>query len=191
MPVGPLTPPRAPRRTGAATLITAFLSVVALLTVAVCASTTAPNCDLDGSWAWEWNRNPGGSSIDLILTTAGNTVSGTGVAYGVGPTSTPDSITISGQYAPRSVTFGLTLSYRSGRVVTYTGMLTCPNKLQGTATDDGSSHALVFYRGINPLPGPPDKGLLLTRLALRARSPRLAARAPGRTLWCAAETQSR
>ena len=153
MPVGPRIPPRAPRRTGAATPIRDFLRVVALLTVAACASTTAPKCDLNGSWAWEWNNNPGGSSIDLILTTAGNTVSGTGVAHGVGPTSTPDSITISGEYAPRFLTFALTLSYRSGRVVTYTGMLDCPNKLQGTVTENGSSHALVFYRGTNPLPG--------------------------------------
>jgi hypothetical protein len=141
-------------RTGAATLINAFLSVAALLTVAACASTTAPDCPLDGSWAWEWNRNPGGSSLDLVLTTAGNSVSGAGVGYGVGPTATADSITISGTYALRSETFGLTLYFRSGRVVTYTAVLACPNKLEGTATEGGSPYALVFYRGINPLPGP-------------------------------------
>lgn len=59
-----------------------------------------------------------------------------------------------GEYAPRFLTFALTLSYRSGRVVTYTGMLDCPNKLQGTATEGSRSYALVFYWGINPLPGP-------------------------------------
>jgi hypothetical protein len=96
---------------------------------------------------WEWNNNPSGSSLYLYLQTAGNAVSGMGVHYGVGPTATADSITISGRYAPSTGSFGLTLSYRSGRVVTYTGMLICPNKLQGTATDGGSPYALVFYRG--------------------------------------------
>jgi hypothetical protein len=135
------------------TLHAAFLSVAILLTVADCESTTAPDCPLDGSWAWEWNRNPSGSNLDLVLTTAGDTVLGTGVGYGVGPDATADSITISGTFAPHSGSFGLTLSYRSGRVVTYTGKLVCPDKLQGTATAGGSPYALVFYRGVNPLPG--------------------------------------
>lgn len=138
----------------ATTLRAAFLSVATLLTIAACQSTTAPNCPLDGTWAWEWNRNPSGSSLGLALTTAGSTVSGTGVGYGVGPVATADSITISGTYAPRSGAFALTLSYRSGRGITYTGTLICPNRLQGTASDASSSWALAFYRGINPLPGP-------------------------------------
>jgi hypothetical protein len=137
-----------------AALRAAFLSIAALLTLAVCQSTSGPDCSLDGTWAWEWNRNPSGSNLSLALTTAGSTVSGTGVGNGVGPDATPDSITISGTYAARWGTFSLTLSYRSGRVVMYTGTLHCPDKLEGTATAGGSPYSLVFYRGINPLPGP-------------------------------------
>jgi hypothetical protein len=154
--------------TARATFRAAFLSVATLLTVAACESTTAPNCPLDGTWAWEWNRNPSGSSLDLVLTTAGTAVSGAGVGYGVGPDATADSITVSGTYTPgflsvlgltpsHSGSVRLTLTYRSGRVVTYTAILACPNKLEGTATDGGSPYALVFYRGINPLPGPTDQ----------------------------------
>jgi hypothetical protein len=121
-------------------------------TPAACESTTAPDCPLDGSWGWEWNNNPGGSSLDLVLTTAGNTVSGTGVRYGVGPTPTADSIAISGTYARLSGAFDLTLSHRRGRVVTYTDFLPCPNELEGTATEEGSHYIWVFYRSINPLP---------------------------------------
>ena len=137
-----------PSSSRAVALLKPLLGVVALLAIASCESSTAPDCALDGTWAWEWNRNPGGSSIDLSLTTAGGTTSGAGVAYGIGPTSTADSIAISGAYAPGSGTFDLTLSYRSGRVVTYAGVLACPNKLVGTATSGGSPYALVFYRGI-------------------------------------------
>jgi hypothetical protein len=135
-------------------LCPSLLALATGLTLATCESVTAPSCPLDGSWAWEWNRNPSGSSLDLSLSTAGIAVSGAGVAYGVGPTPTADSIVVSGVYAPRSLTFALTLSHRSGRVVTYAAVLDCPDKLEGTATSSGSPYALVFYRGINPLPGP-------------------------------------
>lgn len=67
--------------------------------------------------------------------------------YGVGPTATADRITISGAYTPSTGSFRLTLSYHSGRVVTYTGTLICPNTLRGMATEGGSPYALVFYRG--------------------------------------------
>jgi hypothetical protein len=125
----------------------ALLGVATLLTVAACESTTAPDCPLESGWAWAGNNNPGGSSLDMNLATAGHAVSGAGVSYGVGPTATADRITISGGYAPSTGSFGLTLSYHSGRVVTYTGRLLCPNTLEGTATDGGSPYALVFYRG--------------------------------------------
>lgn len=140
-----LIPTLPPHR--AVTLRAALLGVATLLTVAACESTTAPNCSLDSGWVWAGNNNPGGSSLSVVLTTAGGAVSGVGVSYGVGPTATADSVTISGGYSPSTGSFALTLSYRSGRVVTYAGMLICPNTLRGTATDGGSPYALVFHRG--------------------------------------------
>jgi hypothetical protein len=127
-----------------------FFIVVALLPISSCESSSAPNCPLDGSWAWELNRNPSGSSLDLTLAAAGNLVAGTGIAFGIGPTATADSIAVSGSYAPSTGSFDLTLSYRSGRVVTYSASLSCPDRLQGTASSGGSPYALVFYRGTNP-----------------------------------------
>jgi hypothetical protein len=129
------------------TLRAVLLGVATLLTVAACESITAPNCPLDSGWMWEWNNNPSGSSLSLYLSTDGQTVSGIGVRYGVGPTATADPIIVSGRYTPRFGSVELTLSHRSGRVTNYTGMLICPNKLQGTATDGGSPYPLVLYRG--------------------------------------------
>ena len=127
-----------------------FFVVVTLLPILSCESSSAPNCPLDGSWAWELNRNPSGSSLDLTLATAGSTVAGTGIAFGIGPTAAADSIAVSGNYAPSTESLDLTLSYRSGRVVTYSANLSCPDRLQGTASSGGSPYALVFYRGTNP-----------------------------------------
>ncbi len=132
----------------------ALLVAAAALFLGACHLSTAPDCSLDGHWAWEWNRNPSGSNLILDLTVTGSTVAGTGVAYGVGPDATPDSIVVSGQVQPLTRRFALTLSYRSGRVVSYVGYLNCPDKLQGTATSGSDQYSLVFYRGINPLPGP-------------------------------------
>jgi hypothetical protein len=140
------------RRVG--TVGTALVLAAAALAFGACHVSTAPECSLDGHWAWEWNRNPSGSSLVLDLAASASTVTGTGVGYGVGPYATPDSIIVSGQVQPLTRRFALTLSYRSGRMVSYSGYLNCPGTLQGTATSGSEQYSLVFYRDINPLPGP-------------------------------------
>jgi hypothetical protein len=134
----------------AAPIRAALLGAAALLTLAACESATAPRCPLAGDWAWVGNNNPGGSSLDLSLSTAGDAVTGTGVAYGVGPSATADSISASGVYLSRSGNLCLTLSYRSGRVVKYSATLSCPDRLDGTATAGGDPYALGFRRSVAP-----------------------------------------
>jgi hypothetical protein len=128
----------------------ASLLSAAAPTLAACESATAPRCPLAGDWAWEGNNNPGGSSLDLRLSTAGDAVAGTGVSYGVGPSAVADSITVTGVCLPRTGSLALTLSYRSGRVVTYGATLSCPDRLDGTASAGGDPYALGFRRSTGP-----------------------------------------
>jgi hypothetical protein len=131
-----------------------LLASAAVVLATACQVSTAPDCPLDGNWAWQWNNNPSGSQLSLALATADGAVIGTGVGRGVGPSALDDSIQVIGTYQPRAGLFGMTLSYRSGRVVSYTGSLKCPDRLEGRASDGGTPYDLMFYRGTNPLPGP-------------------------------------
>ena len=121
------------------------LQVAALLTLAACDS-NSPSCDLAGSWAWELNQNPAGSDLHLTLSTVGDSVTGLGLAHGIGPTRTPDSISIAGHVASHSPAFDLTLDYYSGRAVTYGGTRVCPGTLDVTSTEGASTFAIVFVR---------------------------------------------
>jgi hypothetical protein len=137
-----------------AALLPDLLASAAVVMVTACQLSTAPDCPLAGTWAWEWNNNPSGSQLTLVLATADRAVTGTGLGRGVGPNAVDDSIQVVGTYEARAGLFGLTLSYHSGRVVSYAGSLKCPNRLEGSATDGGAPYDLTFYRGTNPLPGP-------------------------------------
>jgi len=128
--------------------IASLLVSAVILGVAACVSATSASGDLDGRWAWDGNNNPGGSSLNISLRTAGSNVTGTGLSQGIGPSSIIDSITITGQRfrTPISVNFDLTLNYAGGRVVTYSGQLVGSNELRGTRTEGNQSHTLIFYR---------------------------------------------
>lgn len=122
-----------------------LLQMAALLALAGCDSVSR-SCELAGNWAWELNRNPSGSDLNLTLATAGASVTGRGLAHGIGPMHTPDSMAIIGRVAPNSAAFDLTLDYVSGRVVTYAGALVCPGTLDVAATEGSHSFAIVFVR---------------------------------------------
>ena len=123
-----------------------FLAVTALALTSACTSDLSPRCPIDGSWSWDSNNNPGGSSPYLALASVGDSVVGVGSATGIGPSSVVDSVTVSGRYIPHAAVFGLTLSYRSGRIVTYAAGLVCPDKLQGTAQENSREYGLAFHR---------------------------------------------
>jgi hypothetical protein len=119
-----------------------------LLTLVSCGTPVGPRDGLNGSWAWEYNQNPSGSSMTLSLRTASSDVTGTGVSYGAGPASKVDSIAVGGQRAGLSglESFVLKLDFASGRVVTYAGQLVGPNQLKGTWTEANQSYSVGFYR---------------------------------------------
>lgn len=125
--------------------LSAVLQALVLLLLTACDS-TSPSCGLAGNWAWQLNGNPSGSDLNLTLGTANYSVTGTGLAHGIGPMHTPDTIAIAGHVVPNSVTFDLALSYSSGRMVSYAGVLLCPDTLDVTATEGASSYAIVFVR---------------------------------------------
>jgi hypothetical protein len=87
--------------------------------------------------------------MNLSLSTAADDVLGTGVAYGIGPGSVADSLTVTGQRFRTLpyVRFLLTLDFASGRVATYFGQLVAPNQLEGTWTEGNQqSRTVRFYR---------------------------------------------
>ncbi len=135
-------------RARAALRLTSLLFAGVLLTFVSCGTPAGPRDGLNGNWAWEYNRNPSGSSMNLSLRTAGSNVTGTGVSYGIGPASRVDSITIVGHRAELVLveSLVLTLDFASGRLVTYSGQLVGANQLKGTWTEANQSHSVGFYR---------------------------------------------
>jgi hypothetical protein len=134
-------------RARAALRLTSLLFAGVLLTFVSCGTPAGPRDGLNGNWAWEYNRNPSGSSMNLSLRTAGSDVTGTGVSYGIGPANKVDSITVVGHRAVVLVeSFVLTLDFASGRVVTYSGQLVGASQLKGTWTEANQSHSAGFYR---------------------------------------------
>ena len=124
------------------------VSLVALLTLAsalACSSSgLSPGDKLDGTWEWQFSRNPAGSSINLSLTTAGPTITGTGTICGVGPACSPGSVTISGQHTGNA--FQLTIRDQRAFSATYSGQLVGQNELRGTWTHATDSSTVIFYR---------------------------------------------
>jgi hypothetical protein len=113
-----------------------------------CTATTVPHPDLAGQWAWELNRNPGGSSIDFILTTDADTVAGRGLAYSAGSAHVPDSFTVVGRqlHTEPYTSFVLTFQFASGRVASYAGLLVGPSQMSGTWVEADQSHTSRFER---------------------------------------------
>jgi hypothetical protein len=105
---------------------------------------TAP--DLTGSWQWEYNQNPSGSSMTLFLREASGTVTGTGSLLGVGPRAVPDTVTISGSRLGTS--FGLHLTSPSGTSIAYAGQVVGNHELRGTwiLAPATTGSAVIFYR---------------------------------------------
>jgi hypothetical protein len=121
-----------------------FVALLALVGVLACQSVLSPRSRLDGTWEWEFNRNPAGSSITLSLSTAGATVKGTGNICGVGPSCSPGPVTIAGQHTFN--TFELTIHDERGFTATYSGHLVGSNELQGTWLHEADSGSVAFYR---------------------------------------------
>lgn len=127
-----------------------LLAGLVLLTLAACDSATSPGQppagDLDGSWGAEWNGNPGGASISLSLSTAGEHVSGTGEICGIGPYCAPGPVQVTGQRVSTFGPFSLTIRGDGGWVATYSGRLVGHDQLRGTLRQATSSHTLTLNR---------------------------------------------
>lgn len=124
-------------------------SWLALLGVAACASPTVPDgppSALEGRWAWDFNRNPGGSSVTIALETAGQSVTGTGLVCSVGPNCLPGTVTITGRFTPSSGSFRLTLTGLAGFKATYSGQLASHDQLQGIWTQGGQTGSFTLNR---------------------------------------------
>ena len=104
----------------------------------------SPAGTLDGTWEWQFNRNPSGSSITLSLTTTGTSIVGSGGICGVGPACAPGAVAITGQGS--GLTFRLTIQGDAGYVATYSGQLIGRNELSGTWTQGNASNTIIFYR---------------------------------------------
>src|SRR5260370_16223344 len=65
--------------------LTSLLFSGVLLTFVSCGTPARPRDGLNGNWAWEHNRNPSGSSMNLSLRTAGSNVTRAGACYGIAP----------------------------------------------------------------------------------------------------------
>jgi hypothetical protein len=119
---------------------------IALLGIAACDNTTSPpSGDLDGKWGWVLNGNPGGSSINLSLVTAGPNVAGAGQVCGAGAFCGPGPVSVAGQHVPGFGTFSLTLN-GGGRSIAYSGQFKGRDTLQGTWVDGASSGPVTLAR---------------------------------------------
>jgi hypothetical protein len=126
----------------------ALLPAAVLLTFGACSSVTGPGLDLNGTWGWEYNLNPGGSDMTFSLAVADGKVTGAGLSHGIGPARTPDSMAVAGHQfgtAPY-VSFELNIDFASGTVVTYVGRLVGANELDGTWTTGDQSTPVRFVR---------------------------------------------
>src|SRR5881396_2502694 len=94
-----------------------FVHLLALVGGMACQSFLSPGGNLAGTWEWEFNRNPSGSSITLSLATAGTSVTGTGSICGVGPACSPGSVTITGEHTVNA--FRLTIRDQLAFMATY------------------------------------------------------------------------
>ena len=121
-----------------------FLPLIFLAAVSCDHSSLLSPLSLDGTWEWQFNRNPSGSSMTLSLAAVGSKVIGSGGICGVGPACTPGSVTVTGQASGMS--FQFTIQSDSGYVATYSGQLIGRDQLSGTWTQGGRSNTVIFYR---------------------------------------------
>jgi hypothetical protein len=126
-------------------LATLFLPI-ALLGNAGCESATSPSSNnLDGKWGALFNGNPGGSSINLTLTTARSLVSGSGAVCGIGPACSPGTVSVTGRHVPGLGAFSLVLS-GGGHSIAYTGQFKGPDTLVGTWAEGSSAVTVTLGR---------------------------------------------
>lgn len=122
---------------------------LALLGLVACLSESSPTPpstgDLDGSWGWSENRNPGGASINLTLTTSGSKISGRGEICTVG-TCDPGPVTVTGNHTVAFSPFTITLTGPHHYRRTYTGQFLRPDQLQGTWSANGQTATYTFNR---------------------------------------------
>ena len=122
----------------------ALAAVLALTGAMACRSSLSPGGSLDGTWEWEFNRNPSGSSMTLSLATTGSTVTGAGTICGVGPACSPGSVTVTGQHIGNA--FDLTIRDQTAFTATYSGQLVSSNQLRGTWLHGSDSGSVIFNR---------------------------------------------
>ncbi len=125
-----------------------FAALLALVSILACQSWLSPGGNLDGTWEWEFNRNPSGSSITLSLATAGTsvtgTVTGTGNICGIGPACSPGPVTIAGKHTLN--TFEITIHDQNAFMATYSGHVVHSNEIRGTWHQGSDSATVAFYR---------------------------------------------
>ena len=124
--------------------VSPFIPLVLLAAVGCSRSALSPLGNLDGTWEWQLNRNPSGSSITLSLTTSSTMVSGAGTVCGVGPACSPGAVTITGQSV--GTVFQLTIQGGSGFVATYRGRMTGRNEMNGVWTEANDSNTVILDR---------------------------------------------
>ena len=123
-----------------------FVSLFFLLGSLPLQTACSPAPDLTGTWGWEYNENPAGSSSTMFLREASGAVTGTGFDRGVGPLAVTDTLAITGSRLGTS--FGLHLTSHGGRSISYAGQLLGRDELQGTWIEapDTAGATVVFYR---------------------------------------------
>jgi hypothetical protein len=101
---------------------------------------------ITGTWEWQYNRNPAGALITLMLATEGDSITGTGTQCGVGPGCYPGAITVTGEWSGTAPSFAMTIQGGGGYVATYNGAMVGDNGLSGTWWAENSSGTVVFNR---------------------------------------------
>jgi hypothetical protein len=129
---------------GGVTMRLAFQVVgLAILSLTACVSSTAPNGDLNGTWAEVVQPNPGGGGMTMSLGTVGSTVIGTGQVCYVGGNCYPGAVTVTGTNAG---SFRLSLSDGRGWSAVYAGSVVSRDELRGSWTDAQGSATILFTR---------------------------------------------
>jgi hypothetical protein len=122
----------------------ALLLVALVGPLIACSSSPVSTPAINGTWQWQGNGNPGGSSITLILATEGDNITGTGTKCGAGSSCNPGAITITGAWSRTS--FAMAIKGGGGYVASYDGGMVSDNELSGTWTVGTSSYPVIFYR---------------------------------------------
>ena len=129
--------------------ITRVAATLLVLGIAACHSEGSfllpPTGDLDGSWAWSENRNPGGITFNFTLVTSGKQVTGSGVICGAGGNCLPGPVTVSGRHDAAFAPFKIAVVGKFYRA-DFAGSFVTPDQIQGTWSRDGSRYTLTMNR---------------------------------------------